>query len=75
MNPFILIFASAFFGLLLGKIALGRFKVGVSGALFSGLVLVCLVGYAFGKCGLPIGNLGKFTLGSTGGVLFAALGL
>ena len=39
MNPFILIFASAFFGLLLGKITLGRFKLGVSGALFSGLIL------------------------------------
>jgi putative transport protein len=39
LNPFVLIFASTLLGLLLGSITLGKFKFGVSGALFSGLAI------------------------------------
>ena len=35
--------------------------------------LVCFVGYSLGKIGVPLGELGVFTLGSTGGVLIGAL--
>lgn len=38
-NPFVLIFLSVVFGLALGKIRVGRFSLGSSGALFAGLVI------------------------------------
>jgi len=39
LNPFVLMFAAVFTGLMLGKISIGRFKLGVSGTLFSGLFI------------------------------------
>ena len=38
-NPYLLLFLSIFFGILLGKIKIKNFKLGHSGALFSGLIL------------------------------------
>ena len=43
MNPFVLMFLSIFTGLLLGKIKFGKFSFGISGSLFSGLILGWLV--------------------------------
>ncbi|KGG81311.1 hypothetical protein Y919_01435 [Caloranaerobacter azorensis H53214] len=38
-NPFVLMFASVFLGQLLGRINFGRFKLGSSGGLFTGLII------------------------------------
>lgn len=38
-NPYLLLFLSIFFGILLGKIKIKNFKLGSSGALFSGLII------------------------------------
>lgn len=38
-NPFILMFTSVFLGLMFGKIKFGKFNFGISGALFSGLLI------------------------------------
>jgi putative transport protein len=43
LNPLFLLFATAFVGLALGKVRLGRFKLGVSGALFAGMFVGWLV--------------------------------
>jgi putative transport protein len=49
MNPYILMFVAVFTGLLFGKIKFGKFNFGVSGALFTGLVIGWLaLGYAKG---------------------------
>ncbi|NRY63179.1 hypothetical protein [Clostridium beijerinckii] len=39
MSPFVLLFVSVFLGLLFGKIKIGQFKFGFSGALFAGIAL------------------------------------
>ncbi len=39
LNPFILMFLSVFIGMLFGKIKFGKFNFGVSGTLFSGLII------------------------------------
>lgn len=39
MNAFVLLFASAFLGLAFGKLKIGKFKFGLSGTLFAGLLL------------------------------------
>ncbi|AGX44443.1 hypothetical protein [Clostridium saccharobutylicum] len=39
MSPFVLLFLAAFLGLLFGKIKIGQFKFGLSGALFAGIAL------------------------------------
>ncbi|WP_432404921.1 hypothetical protein [Wukongibacter sp. M2B1] len=39
LNPFILMFLAVFTGMLFGKIKFGKFNFGVSGTLFSGLVI------------------------------------
>ncbi|MBM7560150.1 hypothetical protein [Marinitoga litoralis] len=39
MNSYLLLFLSIFFGILLGKIKIKNFKLGSSGALFSGLII------------------------------------
>ncbi|PJI08524.1 MULTISPECIES: hypothetical protein [Clostridium] len=39
MNPFVLLFAAVFLGILFGKIRIGNFRFGLSGALFSGIAL------------------------------------
>lgn len=39
MNPFVLMFVSVLTGLLFGKIKFGKFNFGVSGALFTGLII------------------------------------
>lgn len=39
MNPFVLLFAAVFLGLLFGKVRIGKFSFGLSGALFSGIAL------------------------------------
>lgn len=49
-SPFILMAASVFTGVLLGRIRIGRFSFGVSGALFTGLVIGWLV---YGKFAMP----------------------
>lgn len=47
LNPFVLVLVSVIGGMLLGKIKLGRFSLGVSGTLFSGLLIGWwAVGYA-----------------------------
>ncbi|WP_069650696.1 hypothetical protein [Caloranaerobacter ferrireducens] len=38
-NPFVLMFVSVFLGQLLGKVNFGRFKLGSSGGLFTGLII------------------------------------
>ncbi|MDO9574073.1 MAG: hypothetical protein Q7I94_03675, partial [Candidatus Contubernalis sp.] len=38
-NQFILMLSAAFFGLILGKISVGQFKLGASGALFTGMFM------------------------------------
>lgn len=38
-NPFVLMFISIFLGQLLGKVEFGRFKLGTSGGLFTGLII------------------------------------
>lgn len=49
MNPFVLMFASVITGILLGKISIGKFNFGISGALFTGLAIGWGVfGYAKG---------------------------
>jgi putative transport protein len=50
VSPFILMAASVFTGVLLGRIKIGRFSFGVSGALFTGLVIGWLV---YGKFAMP----------------------
>jgi Predicted permease len=39
MSPFVLLFVSVFLGLLFGKIKIGQFKFGFSGALFAGIAV------------------------------------
>lgn len=39
MSPFVLLFATVFLGLQFGKIKIGKFSFGLSGALFSGIAL------------------------------------
>nr|WP_240739427.1 hypothetical protein [Marinitoga lauensis] len=39
MNSYLLLFLSIFLGILIGKIKIGNFRLGNSGALFSGLFL------------------------------------
>ncbi len=39
MSPFVLLFLAVFLGLLFGKIKIGQFKFGFSGALFAGIAL------------------------------------
>ena len=39
MSPFVLLFLAVFLGLLFGKIKIGQFKFGLSGALFAGIAL------------------------------------
>jgi putative transport protein len=39
LNQFVLLFAAAFLGLAFGKIKIGKFSFGLSGTLFSGLLL------------------------------------
>ena len=39
MSPFVLLFAAVFLGLLFGKIKIGKFSFGFSGALFAGIAL------------------------------------
>lgn len=39
MSPFVLLFLSVFLGLLFGKIKIGQFKFGFSGALFAGIAV------------------------------------
>ncbi|MDR3593283.1 hypothetical protein [Clostridium sp.] len=39
MSPFVLLFVAVFLGLLFGKIKIGQFKFGFSGALFAGIAL------------------------------------
>ncbi len=39
LNPFILMFLAVFTGMMLGKIKFGKFNFGVSGTLFSGLII------------------------------------
>ncbi len=39
LNPYVLMFVSVFTGLLFGKIRFGKFNFGVSGALFTGLLI------------------------------------
>ncbi|WP_406541564.1 hypothetical protein [Clostridium ljungdahlii] len=34
LNPFVLLFAAVFLGILFGKIRIGQFRFGLSGALF-----------------------------------------
>lgn len=47
MNPFILMFAAVFTGMLFGKIKFGKFNFGVSGTLFTGLIIGWwILGYA-----------------------------
>lgn len=47
MNPYVLMFVAVFTGLLFGKIKFGKFNFGVSGTLFTGLILGWLaMGYA-----------------------------
>lgn len=41
----------------------------------SAFALVCLIGYFIGAINIPLGALGKVSLGSTGGVLISALTL
>lgn len=40
-----------------------------------GFTLVCLTGVLIGKLRIPLGSIGSVSLGNTGGVLLAALGL
>jgi len=53
-NPFVLIFLSVVTGLLIGKIQFGKFSLGTSGGLFTGLILGW---YIYGKYGLPYKDL------------------
>lgn len=53
-DPFVLIFLSTVTGLLIGKIQLGKFNLGTSGGLFTGLILGW---YVYGKYGLPYKGL------------------
>lgn len=39
MNPYVLMFVAVFTGLMFGKIKFGKFNFGVSGALFTGLII------------------------------------
>lgn len=41
----------------------------------SAFALVCLIGYFIGAINIPLGAIGKVSLGSTGGVLISALAL
>jgi len=43
MNPFVLMFIAVFSGMLFGKVKFGKFSFGVSGTLFTGLVIGWLV--------------------------------
>lgn len=43
MNPFVLMFIAVFSGMLFGKIKFGKFSFGVSGTLFTGLIIGWLV--------------------------------
>ncbi|MCH4890712.1 hypothetical protein EZV73_24240 [Acidaminobacter sp. JC074] len=43
MNPFVLMFVAVFSGMLFGKIRFGKFSFGVSGTLFTGLLIGWLV--------------------------------
>lgn len=43
MNPFVLMFVAVFTGMLFGKIKFGKFSFGVSGTLFTGLIIGWLV--------------------------------
>ncbi|MGI6357244.1 MAG: hypothetical protein ACOX2K_00865 [Bacillota bacterium] len=39
LNPLFLLFAAVFTGMLLGKVSVGRFRLGVSGTLFTGMAI------------------------------------
>ncbi len=55
-NPFILMFVAVFSGMLFGRIKFGKFNFGVSGTLFTGLVLGWWI-YKYGK-GIPEASTG-----------------
>lgn len=71
LNPFVLLFAASLSGLIFGKMGIGRFKFGVSGALFTGLIFGKLsygfalnlketdIGYEAAKALLESGVIGK----------------
>lgn len=84
-NQFFLIFLAIALGLLLGKVKIGNFSLGVSGGIFSGIVLGYIaqawakgvqegeLGYASAAVGILIGNI-TIPLGSFGEFSLGAAG-
>ncbi len=59
LNPLFLLFATVFTGMLLGKVSIGRFRLGVSGTLFTGMAIGWLVFDRYAAAWQPQYDLGN----------------